>query len=116
MYNSISETKEINNVGGIYLADINEIKDKASAVVKKAGDDLKELDMGVAYTKLEDVISSIDIEGGKQKIRDFVDSPKMDDLKSVGRTVRDFLGFVPNYAQSVPGMLRDGIEKIKNRH
>ena len=98
------------------MADINEIKDKVSTVVKKAGDDLKELDMGVAYTKLEDVISSIDIEGGKQKIRDFVDSPKMDELKSAGRTVRDFLGFVPNYAQSIPGMVRDGIEKIKNRN
>ena len=98
------------------MADINEMKDKVSAVVKKAGDDLKELDMGVAYTRLEDVISSIDIESGKQKIRDFVDSPKMDELKSAGRTVRDFLGFVPNYVQSVPGMVKDGIEKMKNRH
>ena len=98
------------------MSEISELKEKLGSAVRKAGEDLKELDMGVAYTKLEDVISSIDIESGKQKIRDFIDSPKMDELKATGRTVRDFLGFVPNYAQSIPGMVRDGVEKLKNKH
>ena len=98
------------------MSEISELKEKLGSAVRKAGEDLKELDMGVAYTKLEDVISSIDIESNKQKIRDFIDSPKMDELKATGRTVRDFLGFVPNYAQSIPGMVRDGVEKLKNKH
>ena len=98
------------------MSEISELKEKLGSAVRKAGEDPKELDMGVAYTKLEDVISSIDIESGKQKIRDFIDSPKMDELKATGRTVRDFLGFVPNYAQSIPGMVRDGVEKLKNKH
>jgi hypothetical protein len=97
------------------LADINELKEKLGSAVKKAGEDLKEFDMGVAYTKLEDVISTIDIESKKQKIRDFIDSPKMDELKSAGRTVKDFLGYVPNYAQSIPGMIKDGVEKLKKK-
>ena len=98
------------------MSEISELKEKLGSAVRKAGEDLKELDMGVAYTKLEDVISSVDIESSKQKIRDFIDSPKMDELKSTGRTVRDFLGFVPNYVQSIPGMVRDGVEKLKNKH
>jgi hypothetical protein len=71
------------------------------------------LDAGVAYTKLEDAITSLDLEGKKQQVRDFIDSPKMDEIKSTGRTLRDFLGFVPNYVQSIPGMIRDGIERLK---
>ncbi len=98
------------------MADISELKEKLGSAVKKAGEDLKELDVGVAYSKLEDAISAIDIESKKQKIRDFIDSPKMDELKSAGRTVKDFLGFVPNYAQSIPGMIKDGVEKLKNKH
>ena len=98
------------------MADISELKEELGSAVKKAGEDLKELDVGVAYSKLEDAISAIDIESKKQKIRDFIDSPKMDELKSAGRTVKDFLGFVPNYAQSIPGMIKDGVEKLKNKH
>lgn len=97
------------------MSDINELKEKLGSAVKKAGENLKELDMGVAYSKLEEVISGIDIESKKQKVRDFLDSPKMDELKSTGRTVKDFLGFVPNYAQSIPGMIKDGVEKLKNK-
>ncbi|MBP5168024.1 MAG: hypothetical protein ILP14_02340 [Oscillospiraceae bacterium] len=97
------------------MSDINELKEKLGSAVKKAGENLKELDMGVAYSKLEEVISAIDIESKKQKVRDFLDSPKMDELKSTGRTVKDFLGFVPNYAQSIPGMIKDGVEKLKNK-
>ncbi len=98
------------------MADISELKEKLGSAVKKAGEDLKELDVGVAYSKLEDAISAIDIESKKQKIRDFIDSPKRDVLKSAGRTVKDVLGFVPNYAQSIPGMIKDGVEKLKNKH
>ena len=94
---------------------INELKEKLGSAVKKAEENLKELDMGVAYSKMEDVISTIDIESKKQKVRDFLDSPKMDELKSAGRTVKDFLGYIPNYAQSIPGMVKDGIEKLKNK-
>lgn len=98
------------------MPDISKLKDKFGSAVKKAEEDLKELDVGVAYSKLEDVISAVDIESKKQKVRDFLDSPKMDELKSAGRTVKDFLGYVPNYAQSIPGMIKDGVEKLKNKH
>ena len=97
------------------MADFEKIKEKVDVAVIKAGQTLSELDMGVAYTKMEDVLSSLDIEGKKQQIRDFIDSPKMDEIKSAGRTVRDFLGYVPNYAQSIPGMVKDGLEKLKKK-
>ena len=97
------------------VADFEKIKEKVDVAVSKAGQTLSELDMGVAYTKMEDVLSSLDIDGKKQQIRDFIDSPKMDEIKSAGRTVRDFLGFVPNYAQSIPGMVKDGLEKLKKK-
>ena len=97
------------------MADFEKIKEKVDVAVSKAGQTLSELDMGVAYTKMEDVLSSLDIEGKKQQIRDFIDSPKMDEIKSAGRTVKDFLGFVPNYAQSIPGMVKDGLEKLKKK-
>jgi hypothetical protein len=97
------------------VADFEKIKEKVGEVVGKAGKSLSELDMGVAYTKMEDAISALDLEGKKQQIRDFIDSPKMDEIKSAGRTVRDFLGYVPNYAQSIPGMVKDGLEKLRKK-
>ena len=97
------------------VADLEKLKEKVGTAVSKAGKSLSELDMGVAYTKMEDVLSSLDIEGKKQQIRDFIDSPKMDEIKSAGRTVKDFLGFVPNYAQSIPGMVKDGLEKLRKK-
>ncbi len=97
------------------MADFEKIKEKVGEVVGKAGKSLSELDMGVAYTKMEDAISTLDLEGKKQQIRDFIDSPKMDEIKSAGRTVRDFLGYVPNYAQSIPGMVKDGLEKLRKK-
>ena len=95
------------------VADLNRVKETIGTAVSKAGKSLSELDAGVAYTKLEDAITSLDLEGKKQQVRDFIDSPKMDEIKSTGRTLRDFLGFVPNYVQSIPGMFRDGIERLK---
>ena len=97
------------------MADFEKIKEKVGEVVGKAGKSLSELDMGVAYTKMEDAISALDLEGKKQQIRDFIDSPKMDEIKSAGRTVRDFLGYVPNYAQSIPGMVKDGLENLRKK-
>ena len=97
------------------MADFEKIKEKVGEVVGKAGKSLSELDMGVAYTKMEDAISALDLEGKKQQIRDFIDSPKMDEIKSAGRTVRDFLGYVPNYALSIPGMVKDGLEKLRKK-
>ena len=95
------------------MADINEIKAKVGEAVIKAGEEIKALDMGVALTKAQDAVAALDIPGKKQQIIDFMDSPKMDELKGIGRTVKDFLHFVPQYAQSVPGMIKDLAEKIK---
>ena len=95
------------------MADMEELKGKVSSAVLKAGESLKELDAGVAYTKMEDLIAKVDLAGRKKQVEDFLDSPKMDEIRSKGRTVRDFLGFVPSYVQSIPGMVRDGVEKLK---
>lgn len=97
------------------MADLEKIKETVSTMVSNAGKTLSELDMGVALTKMEDALASLDIEGKKQQVRDFIDSPKMDEIKSAGRTVKDFLGYVPNYAQSIPGMVKDGLEKIRKK-
>lgn len=95
------------------MIDIKAIKEKAGNALVKAGEGIKELDMGVAYTKFEDAVAALNLDEKKQKVIDFMDSPQMDSLKGTGRTVKDFLGFVPNYAQSVPGMIKDGLEKLK---
>lgn len=95
------------------MINLKAIKEKAGNALVKAGEGLKELDMGVAYTKMEDAISAVNLGETKQKVIDFLDSPKMDSFKGTCRTVKDFLGFVPNYAQSIPGMIRDGLEKLK---
>ena len=97
------------------VADLNRVKEAIGTAVSKAGKSLSELDAGVAYTKLEDAITSLDLEGKKQQVRDFIDSPKMDEIKASGRTVRDFLGFIPSYAQSIPGMIKDGLDKLKKK-
>jgi hypothetical protein len=99
------------------MADINDIKTKvaekiASVDLDAIKDEVKALDMGVLYTKAQDAVAALDIEGKKQAVIDFLDSPEMDKLKGVGRTVKDFCGFVPNYAQSIPGMIKDAMEKI----
>ncbi len=97
------------------MADVNGIKEKLDNAVAKASENVKELDMGVALTKAQDMVSNLDLEGKKKDITDFLDSPQMDELKSAGRTLKDFLGFVPNYVQSIPGMVKDGIEKITKK-
>ncbi len=97
------------------VADIHQFKEQLSNTVAKAGESLKGLDAGVAYTKVEDLIHKMDLDGKKQQITDFLDSPKMDEIKSSGRTVRDFLGFIPSYAQSIPGMIKDGLDKLKKK-
>ena len=97
------------------MADIFEIKEKVCSAAAKAGENLKELHTGVALTKAKDLIGKVDLEGRKQQVEDFLDSPKMDEIRSAGRTLKDFLGYVPSYAQSIPGMVRDGIEKLKSK-
>ena len=97
------------------MADIHQFKEQLSNTVAKAGEILKGLDAGVAYTKVEDLIHKMDLDGKKQQITDFLDSPKMDEIKASGRTVRDFLGFIPSYAQSIPGMIKDGLDKLKKK-
>ena len=92
-----------------------DIKEKVGSALSQATESIKELDMGVALTKAEDAISSLDLEGKKKQIADFLDSPKMDEIKSAGRTVRDFLGYVPNYVQSIPGMVKDRVEKLRKK-
>ena len=93
---------------------LNEVKQKLADIdVDQIKDDIKALDMGVLYTKAQDTVAKLDIPGKKQQVIDFIDSPEMDKLKGIGRTVKDFAGFVPNYAQSVPGMIKDLAEKIK---
>ena len=95
------------------MADIKSTLKVATAKAGQLKEDVKALDMGVLYTKMEDTIAALDIEGKKQSVVDFLDSPQMDKLKGVARTVKDFCGFVPNYAQSIPGMIKDAAEKIK---
>lgn len=97
------------------MADLNEIRDKVGSALSQATENIREIDMGVALTKAEDAISSLDLEGKKKQVADFLDSPKMDEIRSAGRTVRDFLGFVPNYVQSIPGMVKDGVEKLRKK-
>ena len=97
------------------VAGLKRLREAFGSVVVKVGKPLSELDMGVAYTKMEDAISSLDIRGKKQQVIDFLDSPKMDEIRSAGRTLKDFLGFVPNYVQSIPGMVKDGLEKIRKK-
>ena len=82
--------------------DWEQVKDKAS-------EEIKSLDMGVLYTKAQDAAAKIDVQGIKQKVTDFADSPKMDKVKGALRTVKDFAGFVPNYAQSVPNMVKEAL-------
>lgn len=98
--------------------DISKIVKDAKAKVADIDKDeivdrIKAIDMGVAYTKMQDVLAKVNIEDKKQAIIDFADSPEMEKIKGVGRTVKDFMGFVPNYVQSVPGMIKDAVEKIK---
>lgn len=108
------------------MADINKMVDDAKEKVKDIADDvaykvrnydyealkeeLKGLDTGVAYTKFLDAIKDLDLESKKQAIIDFMDSPAMEQLKGKGRTVKDFMGYVPYYAQSVPEMVKELFE------
>ena len=95
---------------------LNKVVGSAGNLLVKAGEKLKEVDMGVAYTKASDVINKLDLDGKKKQLEDFLDSPKMDTLKEKARTVKDFAGFIPYYAQSIPSMVKGalGINDIKS--
>ena len=93
---------------------VENVKAKVETIdVDQIKDEIKGLDTGVLYTKAQDAVASLDISGKKQAVIDFIDSPKMEEIKGVLRTVKDFAGFVPNYLQSVPTMVKEalGIEK-----
>ena len=109
------------------MADIKEVienaKDKVEDVAFKVKnfdvqsffEEVKGLDVGVIYTKFLDAIAGLDIESKKQAVRDFIDSPQMDAIKDTGRMVGDFLGYIPYFAQSIPGMVEDAVEKLKKK-
>ena len=93
---------------------IENLAGKLGAGLVKAGKSLEELDVGVALTKFEDFKANLGISEKVKAVADYLDSPKMDGVKSAMITVKDFAGFVPNFAQSVPSMIREalGIEDI----
>lgn len=107
------------------MADINKIVDGAkakaaevAAKVKSIDKDevvaeIKGLDMGVLYTKAEDIMAKADIPGKKQAVIDFMDSPTTAALKEKAYLLKDFVGYVPYYAQSVPTMVKEAVAKIK---
>jgi len=69
--------------------------------------------MGVLYTKAEDLVAKADIPGKKQAVVDFMDSPTTAALKEKVYLLKDFAGYVPYYAQSVPTMVKEAVAKIK---
>lgn len=96
--------------------DFNKITSAAGDFLVKAGTRIKELDMGVALTKAQDIAKDLDLEEKKAKIADLLDDPKAEGFKSAMRTVKDFTGFIPYYAQSIPSMVKGalGINDIKS--
>lgn len=95
------------------MADYNELLEKAKVAAGKAAEELKGIDAGIALTKAQDALAVLDLPGKKQKVLDFLDGPELEKLKGTGRLAKDFLGVVPQYAQSVPGMIKDLAEKLK---
>lgn len=95
------------------MADYSVLLEKLKTAAGKAVEDVKAVDAGVALTKAQDALASLDLPGKKQKVIDFFDGPEIEKLKGAGRMAKDFLGAVPRYAQSVPGMMKDLAEKLK---
>lgn len=90
---------------------VEKIKEKAGNMLIRAGEELKDLDVGVALTKAQDFSKKLDLAGKKKAVEDYLDSPAMDPVKSAAITVKDFLGYVPYYAQSVPTMIKEALGK-----
>ena len=98
---------------------VGKAKKKAGEVVEKVKkidkeelkQEIKGLDMGVLYTKAEDVVAKMDIPAKKQAVVDFMDSPATAALKEKVYLVKDFVGYVPYYAQSVPTMIKEALGK-----
>ena len=109
------------------MADMNQIIGAAKAKAAEAGekiknidtaaikDEVRNLDTGVLYTKALDAIAKLDIPGKKQAVIDFIDSPTTAALKEKAYLLKDFLGYVPQYAQSVPTMIKEGFEKLTKK-
>lgn len=90
---------------------LKKVSSAAGDALVNAGEKLKEADMGVALTKAHDVIDKLALDEKKKQIEDLLDSPKMDKIKSVARTTKDFFGFIPYYAQSIPSMIKGALGK-----
>ena len=89
----------------------NKISTAAGNALLKAGEKLKEADMGVLLTKAHDAADRLALDEKKKKVEDLLDSPKMENMKSAARTAKDFLGFIPYYAQSIPSMIKGALGK-----
>ena len=103
---------DINQYVDILKGKAEEVKTKIDSVDwDQLKDEIKGIDMGVAYTKALDAMEQFDVKGKIKSVEDKLDSPEMDKLKGVLRTVKDFMGFVPNYMQSVPNMIKEALGK-----
>ncbi len=100
---------------------IDSAKLKAEELAKKVKEfdkdafveEVKAIDTGVLLTMAEDAVAKLDVEGKKQAVKDFIDSPTTAALKEKLYLLKDFVGYVPYYAQSVPTMVKEAIEKVK---
>lgn len=103
---------DFNQVKGVAAAKAAEVKEKVENIDwADVKDQVKALDMGVLYTKAEDAMAKVDVKAIKQKVIDKIDSPEADKVKGALRTVKDFVGYVPYYAQSVPNMIKEALGK-----
>lgn len=90
---------------------LNKASSAAGDFLVKAGEKLKEADMGTALTKAHDVMDKLALDEKKKQLEDLLDSPKMENVKSAARTAGDFLGYIPYYAQSIPSMIKGALGK-----
>ena len=81
--------------------DINAIKDKAGALAgalaEKTVDlkaELKNVDMGIMLTKLEDIKAKVDTDAVKHTVNELLDGPVTEKVKGLARTGKDFGGYV----------------------
>lgn len=81
--------------------DINVIKEKAGTLAEvlaeKSGDlkaELKNVDMGIMLTKLEDLKAKVDTDAVKHTVNELLDGPVTEKVKGMARMGKDFGGFV----------------------
>lgn len=109
----MADVKDLVNVAKAKAAELGEkVKNIDTASIK---DEVKNLDTGVLYTKALDAVAKLDIPGKKQAVIDFIDSPTTAALKEKAYLLKDFVGYVPYYAQSVPTMIKEGFQKLTKK-